>query len=1269
MSNLIDATITRENKFHSAKFNTVGHIFKVNLKYNSEDFNYELIQILDEIEHLFSSILEEILREYNDEDKVRIFLDHEYLETPIHIPFRSKKYITVDTILNQIVRVSQSKREFLFQGTLIFDVICVRLNKVGGKYIDIETWLKNSTKVVRVNGDGYCLAKSVILSMAHANKIDKKEWNSLRKDSCGKLTVKAKQLYENVGLSVDKDGVSIDSIDKIQKYIGSEYQLIAVTSPDIIIYSGPVAHKQIFIIINESKTHCNSLLSIKAFLKKKYYCKFCLVGFNKKTNHQCKHRCKFCFENFKCENSGDFIKCKLCNRNFISQKCFENHKRNKICNQRKKCDICDNIRTKNHVCYKKKCGICKEIVDIQSHQCYITPNDPKMIFEQDRLRKIFVFYDFECFTQITAEGTKHIVNQACCIVCCDSCWSPQNKCKSITCQVCTGEIQSFFGLDAIEKFYHYIFKELNIKIQKLNGINFKYTYRMIAHNSRSYDLHFIIKLLLENRSIPKQIKKGTKLLMIDIFKSKFIDSFSFIPLALKNLPYCFGLDTQVVHKGFFPYRFNTISNWNYVGKYPDIEYYDIDKLTDTDKMEFYDWYKSVANNIFDFQVEMKKYCLNDCYVLLNTFMTFRSEWIGCFKIDCATRAITISQSVMEIFKTFYLKKKTIAIIPTNGYSNRRTQSFIANIFLDYMEKTRNLEIKREIKINRYICDGYCSETNEVFEFFGCFTHGCIKCFRSSKRFLKINPLSKKSMNVLYEETLEKIDCYRKNNYKVRSIWECEFNNLIKSDTMLGKFAKSQYSKLHEKKHIPNLNPRDAFHGGRVEPATIYHKVLKGEKIHNFDFNSLYPSCNVKFPYPIGHPKIFDEFTDVDVSHYDGLIFCTVLPPNDLYFPILPLKINDRLVFTSCYSCADDLVHNCDHEEEERYLTGTWTSVELKLAISRNYKIIKIYEVWHFEKMTEMINGQNDLFADFINNCISKKIESSGYPSGVDDEESKDKYIKDVFDQGNIKLNKDEICYNKGRRLLFKLVVNSFWGKFGQNISLMKKSEFISKTNKFFSLFADDDIEVYDCNIFNDDISELTYNQKSYFREEHSNSNCVIASFVTAYARIELYKILEKLDKRVLYYDTDSVIFKAKENEYKPSCGQFLGQLTNEIPNGFINEFVCLGPKNYCYSVVNEKSDQVEYVLKIKGLRLNTDTLKIVNFESMKKLLDTYTTESLDKTLKVPQTNFATLWNHDIITRNNEKEYKMVFTKRKLLPDYSTRPFGYVNSQQNGIASH
>jgi butyrate kinase len=65
-------------------------------------------------------------------------------------------------------------------------------------------------------------------------------------------------------------------------------------------------------------------------------------------------------------------------------------------------------------------------------------------------------------------------------------------------------------------------------------------------------------------------------------------------------------------------------------------------------------------------------------------------------------------------------------------------------------------------------------------------------------------------------------------------------------------------------------------------------------------------------------------------------------------------------------------------------------------------------------------------------------------------------------------------------------------------------------------------------------------------EELKTVNVVVTAYTTAMARLELYKHLEQLGERVLYYDTDSVIFVSSENDWEPPVGDFLGDLTDEM---------------------------------------------------------------------------------------------------------------------------
>ena len=93
--------------------------------------------------------------------------------------------------------------------------------------------------------------------------------------------------------------------------------------------------------------------------------------------------------------------------------------------------------------------------------------------------------------------------------------------------------------------------------------------------------------------------------------------------------------------------------------------------------------------------------------------------------------------------------------------------------------------------------------------------------------------------------------------------------------------------------INPLEPRDAFYGGRTEAFTL---LQKDHDITYVDVTSLYPYINKTGKIPIGHPEIITEgFTDT--QQYEGLIKCKILPPRGLYIPVLPVKMNNKLLFT------------------------------------------------------------------------------------------------------------------------------------------------------------------------------------------------------------------------------------------------------------------------------------------------------------------------------------------------------------------------------------
>ena len=75
-----------------------------------------------------------------------------------------------------------------------------------------------------------------------------------------------------------------------------------------------------------------------------------------------------------------------------------------------------------------------------------------------------------------------------------------------------------------------------------------------------------------------------------------------------------------------------------------------------------------------------------------------------------------------------------------------------------------------------------------------------------------------------------------------------------------------------------------------------------------------------------------------------------------------------------------------------------------------------------------------------------------------------------------------------------------------------------------------------------------------FLKQDISTNVFLAAFTTAWARLKLYGVLDKLGKNVLYHDTDSVIY-ISDGENDPPIGNFLGEFTDELDGDIIETFV------------------------------------------------------------------------------------------------------------------
>ena len=77
------------------------------------------------------------------------------------------------------------------------------------------------------------------------------------------------------------------------------------------------------------------------------------------------------------------------------------------------------------------------------------------------------------------------------------------------------------------------------------------------------------------------------------------------------------------------------------------------------------------------------------------------------------------------------------------------------------------------------------------------------------------------------------------------------------------------------------------------------------------------------------------------------------------------------------------------------LVYTWVSIELFAALERGYRLLDVYEVWHFPETTQYDKamGAGGIFAKYIDVFSKIKQESSGYPDWCKTDIDKEKFVK------------------------------------------------------------------------------------------------------------------------------------------------------------------------------------------------------------------------------------------------------------------------------------
>jgi len=344
----------------------------------------------------------------------------------------------------------------------------------------------------------------------------------------------------------------------------------------------------------------------------------------------------------------------------------------------------------------------------------------------------------------------------------------------------------------------------------------------------------------------------------------------------------------------------------------------------------------------------------------------------------------------------------------------------------------------------------------------------------------------------------------------------------------------------------------SFIGGRTECRQMY-KVWTPEDIANgiygvyVDIVSMYPTVQKYDMLPYGHATwiesdILKRLNNSNMCHKwlknlkrdskVAIVHCKVKCPNNLEHAVLLQKKDHKLL------ASLDITE------------GHFTSAELIVAIEKGYEI------------TSIVNALVSKAAAGIlfNSYIAKYIEIKNKHSANGTEP------------------------NTGLREIAKMMLNSLWGKFAQKED-SGETKYFNKTkgvewDKLINRYNLDEVSDIKISEATEDYIYVSITEQITPHLKLRSTNLMLASFVTANARLRLFGWLDILGDRVIYHDTDSIVYEYNKNLVNIPTGHELGEWEEECNR--ISLWAALAAKTYAYKGLVPNTDKPKDVIKSKG---------------------------------------------------------------------------------------
>ena len=647
------------------KFKIISVQNRENKKFKSytNEFKVKILKKLDDdkdIYHIFQEIVKTVKKRRNlsNNDMLRFVIQNEELPKAISTKFNKVENFKLGD-LETIINILEYRAIPIENCKIVVQSVKIPAGK-GRLYLTKDTISRKNCIITIKNNDNICLSRSIVTALAN---LQPEKWTKAQLKNGFNASRKlqkdeAMKLHKEANVEINEYGNDLADVETFAKHLGIEINIIDSEVFNTIIYTANKGTEEKIYIL-KTRNHFDVIKSLSAFYDTPYYCHECKKAYTKRDKHKCPSKCLSCFtynKDTKCD--GKEIICKKCNRKFFGKRCFKNHLKNRskaenktdtVCNSIKKCLDCSRIITGKYLCSHKcgfrECNNCGLYVN-SSHKCYMKKLKPKggnclnkrpcknnssikktdWCYSCRTYTEKYIFYDFEC-TQNT--GTHEV-----------------NLCVA----------QDFDGKE-------YVHKSIEEFCKCFLNDKFK-GYTFIAHNSKGYDSHFILKFLIDQGVKPYVIYNGCKSMFVELPKLsiRFIDSLNFLQMPLKSFPKTFGMSE--LKKGYFPHCFNKECNKDYVGSIPSKKHYGYNQMKTDERTKFLKWYEERVNEnyVFDFKKEILEYCRSDVDILRRGIMKLREDFIQLENID-PLRSITIASVCMTIYRSNYMPKDTIAIVP------------------------------------------------------------------------------------------------------------------------------------------------------------------------------------------------------------------------------------------------------------------------------------------------------------------------------------------------------------------------------------------------------------------------------------------------------------------------------------------------------------------------------------------------------------------------------------------------------------------------------